>query len=118
MYIYSLLIAIVAVVYRDFLAHQTILNWWFKIGDRFANKWFYEPIWGCKFCFAGQIALWTFILNWLSSNFDEKAPFWQLIYFLIPKYQFSDWSVFSLITFISMTIFNVFIISKLHKYVD
>lgn len=118
LFIYSVLIAVIAVIYKKFLSQEPILNWWFKIGDRFYKRWFYAPIWGCEFCFAGQLALWTFSLNWLGSNFNENAPFWQLIFFVMPKYHFSDWSVFSLVNFICLTIFNVFLISKLYKYLN
>jgi hypothetical protein len=64
-YLEILLLAIctglVAAVYRGVLAYEPILNWWFKIGDRYEKKWFYKPIWGCIRCIAGQFGLWGFV---------------------------------------------------------
>lgn len=116
LFLYSLLIAVVAYVYKNFLAHEPVLNWWFKFGERFHKRWFYAPIWGCEFCFAGQIAFWTYLLNVVFGVIlKETAPISRLIFSVIPKYHFSDWSVFSWVIFICLTIFNVWVVSKLKK---
>lgn len=116
---YSLMIAIVAYVYKNFLAYEPVLNWWFKFGDQFHEKWFYKPIWGCEFCFAGQVAFWTFLLNVVFGVIlDENAPISRLIFSLIPNYHFWDLSVFSGVIFICLTIFNVWIVSKIKKMTD
>lgn len=116
LFIFSFLIAVVAVIYKEFLAYEPVLNWWFKIGDRFHGRWFYPPIWGCKYCFAGQVAFWTYLLNVVFGVIlRETAPFSRLIFAVIPKYHFADWSVFSGVIFICLTIFSVFLVSKIYK---
>lgn len=118
-FLYSILIAIVAVIYRLFLAYEPVLNWWFKIGERYENKWFHAPIWGCEFCFAGQVALWVYVLNAIFGVIlRETAPISQLIFKVIPNVAFSDWSVFSCVIFICLTIFNVFLVKKVYSYVN
>jgi len=113
--LYSFLIAALAVSYKLVLAHQEVLSWWFQFGARFSGKWFYKPIWGCELCFAGQVAAWTYGLNWVSSNLNESAPFWRLIYFLIPDYGFSDHSLLNWFIFVSVTILITNFISKFHQ---
>lgn len=115
-FIYSFLLAVTAYIYRNFLADEPILNWWFKIGDKYHGRWFYKPIWGCEFCFAGQLALWTYLLNVLFSVIlDENDLISRLIFKIIPKYRFWDFSVLSGVSFICMTIFNVWIVAKIKK---
>lgn len=117
--IYSFLIALTAYVYKTFLAYEPVLNWWFKIGDKYHNRWFYKPVWGCEFCIAGQLALWTFLLNVIFRVIlKETAPISRLIFSLIPKYHFWDLSVFSGVIFISLTIFNVWVVAKIKKIID
>ena len=116
--IWAFFIAIIAYVYREFLAHEEILNWWFKFGLKFEKRFFYKPIWGCQMCFAGQMALWIYFFNWLSTNFDTNAPFWRLIFFFIPKYDLVDYNVFlgvfSVSLSVLLTFFFFFIIKKLN----
>lgn len=113
---WALIIAVVAYVYREFLAYEPVLNWWFKFGLRFENRWFYKPIWGCQMCFAGQLALWIYVFNWISSNFENKAPFWRFVFFLIPNYGNQDFSVFSGVFSISMSIlFTIIITNSIKK---
>lgn len=50
-------------IYRNILAYEPILNWWFRFGDRyFCSTWLYKPIWVCSKCFAGQLAGWFWLL--------------------------------------------------------
>lgn len=49
---------IIGPVYRHVLAYEIVLNWWYRIGQRWEKRWFFRPIWGCEKCVAGQIALW------------------------------------------------------------
>ena len=107
--------AVIAFVYREILSREKILNWWFKFGLRFEKRFFYRPIWGCEKCFAGQLAFWTFFLNWLSTNFDTNAPFWRFIFFFIPKYGKTDFNIFVGLFSVSLTIFITFLISKTIK---
>lgn len=50
-------------VYRNILAYEPILNWWFKIGEAHEDKWYHKPIWGCVLCISGQWALWYWIFS-------------------------------------------------------
>ena len=109
------LIAIFAYTYRAILAYEPVLNWWFKFGLRYEKKWFYKPIWGCSLCISGQMALWIYILNWSASNFNQNAPFWRFIYFLIPEYNPNDFSLILAGIFISITILQTFLINKLFE---
>lgn len=117
--LYSFLIAVFSVTYRCLLAHEAILSWWFQFGARFHDKWYYKPIWGCELCFSGQVVLWTYFINWVahSGYFNLKAPFWRLIYFLIPEYHIEQYSVLNGLIFILMTIMFTLFISKLYHYV-
>lgn len=108
-------IAIIAFVYRVILSREKILNWWFKFGLRFENRFFYRPIWGCEKCFAGQLAFWIFALNWIGSNLDQNAPFWRLVFFFIPKYQEIEFNAFTGLFSVSLTILITFIISNTIK---
>ena len=113
--IWAFFIAIIAYVYREFLAHEEVLNWWFKFGLKFEKRFFYKPIWGCQMCFAGQMALWIYFFNWVSSNLNESAPFWRFVFFFIPKYDKTDFNVFVGLFSVSLTIFITFLISKTIK---
>ena len=113
--LYAVLIAVFASVYRLILAYEDVLNWWFKFGSRFEKYVFYKPIWGCQLCIAGQLAFWSYGLNWMSSYFNANAPFWRFIYFFIPEYQLSNYSVLNGGIFISLTILLTKIVSKLHE---
>lgn len=110
--IWAAIIAVVSYVYREILAYEPVLNWWFQFGLKFENKWFYKPIWGCQLCFSGQVALWIFIFNWLSNNLDKNAPFWRLIFFLIPNYGKIEYNVFLGVFSISLSILLTYILTK------
>ena len=112
---WAVVFAVIAFVYREILSREKILNWWFKFGLRFEKRFFYRPIWGCEKCFAGQLAFWTFFLNWLSTNFDTNAPFWRFVFLFIPKYGKTDFNVFVGLFSVSLTIFITFLISKTIK---
>jgi hypothetical protein len=87
---YSILIALLAVVYRLILAHEPVLNWWFRWGLRYEKRWFWKPVWGCELCFAGQVAL--------------------------PKYDLEKISVFSCLIFISLSILFTFLLAKFYTW--
>lgn len=112
---WAAVIAVISYVYIEIIGHEPFFNWWWKFGLKFENKWFYKPIWGCQLCFAGQNALWIFILNWVSSNFDRSAPFWRFIFFFIPKYGNLDFSVYMLVFSITISILFTLIITKTIK---
>lgn len=52
---------IIAAVYRGVLAYEPVLNWWFRWGNNFEDRWFFNPIWGCVKCISGQMGLWAFV---------------------------------------------------------
>ena len=66
-------------------------------------------------CFAGQMALWIYFFNWLSTNFDTNAPFWRLIFFFIPKYDLVDYNVFLGVFSVSLSVLLTFLLSKTIK---
>lgn len=111
----ALIIAVIAYTYKEIIGREDILNWWFKFGLRFENRFFYRPIWGCEKCFAGQVAFWIYIFNWLSTNFDTKAPFWRFVFFLIPKYNIETYSVFFGVFSVSLSVLLTFLLSKTIK---
>lgn len=114
--LYALLIAIAAVIYRRFLSREEILSWWFQFGDRnFSGKWFYKPIWGCEFCIAGQMALWTYILNALSVVIrEEHREITGFILSLVPLLPAGEISVFGGVIFVCLTIFFVGIVNFIY----
>jgi hypothetical protein len=70
-------IGIIAVVYIHILSLENILNWWFRWGNRFERRWFFRPLWGCEKCFAGQVALWLYvIIHFPASETWQIADFW------------------------------------------
>lgn len=116
-FIYALLIAITAVIYRRFLAHEEILSWWFQFGDRhFSRTWIYKPVWGCEFCFAGQMALWTYALNGLSRVISpEHSEMARFITSIVPMYHFKEISVFGGVIFVCLTVFLVGVINYIYS---
>lgn len=118
LFFYGVFIALFAVSYRLILAQQEVLGWWFKFGMRFYGKWFYKPIWGCELCLAGQVSLWVYLLNWLSVNFDRKAPFWHYLFKIVPMADPNGFNVLNGLIFVFSTIFYTSVISKLYqKYI-
>lgn len=117
--LYALLIAITAVIYRRFLAHEEIMSWWFRFGDRYFRKWFfYKAIWGCEYCFAGQLALWTYLLNALSRVIlPEYREISRFIISVIPEYHLENWSLFGGVIFVCLTIFLVGVINFVYTKV-
>lgn len=54
---------LIAVTWRQVLAYKfPPVKKFFMWGQKFEGKWFYEPVWGCSMCFAGQFALWAYLL--------------------------------------------------------
>ncbi len=50
---------IVAAVYRSLATEPFFFPWW-QYGQRYENRWFFKPVWGCAHCAAGQLALWSY----------------------------------------------------------
>ena len=61
--IYSILIAIFAVVFSYILIEEgMILDWWGRILKKLPEK-VADPLGQCAYCLSGQIALWFYILQ-------------------------------------------------------
>lgn len=52
---------IVAGVYKHILPYEPYFTKWWQFGARYEGRWFFKPVWGCAHCFAGQLALWSFL---------------------------------------------------------
>lgn len=110
---YAALIGLFAVVYRHILAYEPVLNWWFRFGARFEERWFYKPIWGCELCISGQIALWTYVINWFCySYFDRMPGTASLLMSLVPTYRPTSFNVLEGLIFICEAIAFAFLIYK------
>lgn len=107
------LIGLFAVVYRHILAYEEILNWWFKFGDRYSNRWFYKPIWGCELCVSGQIAFWTYAFNWIvGSYFHGNSVVRSVVFKIIPTYHWQNNNALEGFIFVFTSIASAFIIYK------
>lgn len=74
--LFSILIGITAAIYHGVLAYSPVLNWWFRFGAKFEKKWFFDPVWGCVKCIAGQMALWSYLILWfLGQPQGQGDPF-------------------------------------------
>lgn len=112
-FVWSLLLGITAVIYKNFLAHEEVLNWWFRYGDKYEGRWFYKPIWGCVYCISGQLALWFYLVNWFGSvNFIKNSFLSHFISFLVPNINPGNFSLLGLVIFICTVIFIVHILDK------
>lgn len=108
---YAVLIGVSASVYRNILLYTDALQWWVKIGQKYADKAWSKPIWFCDKCISGQLALWFIILN---SLFALKLPYLNsFIYFLCPIIEQNNLNVLNGFILISMTILITTITSKL-----
>jgi len=65
MFLDSILLAIAAWVFVHILMGEgMIMGWWAKIIYKLPEK-FSEPLGGCEYCVAGQMALWYYLYkNW------------------------------------------------------
>lgn len=117
--IYAFCIGLMAVVYRCILAYEDILNWWFTFGRKFDKFVFYKPIWGCEKCFAGQIAFWTYGINWLKQSQETRfGSISHYIFKVIPKYSFGDFNALNWLIFICLSIGLANVFSKMYeKYI-
>lgn len=107
---YAALIGLFAVVYRHILAYEPVLNWWFVWGARFEDKWFYKPIWGCELCISGQLALWSYALNWFAYRYFDLFPgLSEFILYLVPLYRPYNFNVLEGLIFITQAIASAFL---------
>lgn len=113
--IFAVVFAIIAVVYIKILSYEPVLNWWFQFGMKYENKWFHKPIWGCHLCFSGQLALWSYLVNWTT---DGKGVFNDVLFFFFPMYGFDGFSVFWLVYSITLTVLASFLVGKFYDMVN
>ena len=60
-----------------------ILGWWGKIVARMP-EWLCEPLGGCEYCVAGQLALWYYLYkNWHEYDIIEHILFITLTIFIV-----------------------------------
>jgi hypothetical protein len=110
---YAALIGLFAVVYKHILAYEEILNWWFRFGSRFEGRWFWKPIWGCELCISGQIALWSYVGNWICHSYFDRMPYLtSFIWKVIPMYQPHSYNVLEGVIFICQSIAAAWLIFK------
>lgn len=86
---FSAVIAFAANVYKNILAHEEVLNFWFRYGAKFQDKWFWKPVWGCELCIAGQWALWYYIFRLICDRFGAGLN----IFWLMGQYPKLDYSL-------------------------
>lgn len=85
--LFGFIAGMVAAIYKEVLAYEKVLNWWFRWGQKFEKKTIYQPIWGCVRCISGQIGLWSWVIFeispylWLDDQLTYEWLF--LIYGLI-----------------------------------
>lgn len=113
MILYAFLIGAFAAVYRNILAYEPILNWWFAIGRRWETKFWHKPIWGCEKCIAGQVCLWTYILN----TVGKYPRFSGIIGRLVPDLGVITPNLLGGILFVSTGILSAFLISYLIDHI-
>ena len=95
-YIESVYVAVIAFVYSCMLTESgMIFNKPYVLAEKYLPAWLFNPIIGCMYCVAGQIALWYYLI-----------AFWF-------EYSFIDH-----VLFISAAILGVKIINSLITYID
>jgi hypothetical protein len=66
--------AVIGVTYTRILLAEDILHWWLKFGEKhFYKTWLFKPIWGCHKCFAGQMALWLYLVTKFFGDKGSKS---------------------------------------------
>jgi hypothetical protein len=113
--LYGFLIAVFAVSYRLVMAYEPILNWWFRFGLNYSNRFFYRPIWGCEKCFAGQIAFWTYLFSWISSYLNTNSPFWCFLFKIIPNYHQESYNALNGLIYVFLVVFITNVLAKLYE---
>lgn len=118
LFILAISIALIAISYRNILAYENILNWWFRFGSKFENRFFYKPIWGCVKCISGQIALWFYLLSWLHNSYFYKNTFLSDVFlFLYPRGNEMNYNLFGAIFLIFTTILITNVLDKFYNKV-
>lgn len=116
--IFGIACAIIAISIIDIMANEPIINWWFQIGQRVGiylergherERWFYKPLWGCSKCFAGQLALWVFLIWHLRTGSGQHGVIWPGAVWL------DGYSLFCHLLAISSAITSAFILSTVIK---
>lgn len=115
-FLIGIFIALMTVSYREILAYEPVLNWWFKFGSKFEDKFFYAPIWGCVKCISGQIALWFYALSWINKSYFYKNTFLNDVFlFLYPDVSEMSFNVFGGLFFIFWSILITNVLDKVYN---
>lgn len=112
--LFGLVVGFCANVYANVLAHEEIINWWFRFGSRYENRWFYKPIWGCQNCIAGQWALWYYVLRVI---FD-RVLIRDEIYIILTKYPKINYNVLEGLILILIAIGSAKVFNYLNNKID
>jgi len=86
-------VAIVAYVFVILTSPGMIFYFYYKLIDKIKYDFIFKPLGGCNLCFAGQLALWFYLIK-----------------------HFHSYNFFEHIFFISGTILTVMILDKLIDY--
>lgn len=86
-------IAVIAYVFLLLTEDKMIFGWYGRLIERIKYDWLYYPMGGCEKCFAGQLALWYYLIK-----------------------HFASYNLFNHVWFISAVILTVLIIDKIMTY--
>lgn len=80
----ALLLGVCAWVFVFILMEDgMILSWWGKVINKLP-EWLSEPLGGCEYCVAGQMALWYYLYRyWGSYDVAEHILFITLTIFIV-----------------------------------
>lgn len=115
LFFYALAVAVMAVAYMRILSTEPVLNWWFRWGLNFNSRFFYRPVWGCEKCFAGQVALWTYALNWFASYLSGKYGFSSFLFKIVANYGQSEYSLQNGLIFVFGSVLFTTVVSKMYE---
>lgn len=114
----AIAIALTAISYRNILAYENVLNWWFRFGSKFENRFFYKPIWGCTKCISGQISFWFYFLSWLQYSYFYKNTYLSDVFlFLYPRGSGLNFNLFEGIFFVFFAILATNVIENIYNKV-
>lgn len=124
-FLLGLACAVISVSMIVVMPKEPILNWWFVLGTRLGTyqhegqereRWFYHPIWGCEKCFAGQIALWVYLIGHARAQVGVVAA---KTHGAVLWVGFENYSLFcQLIAVCSAILFAVFVSSITKKIIN
>jgi hypothetical protein len=60
-------IGIIAYVFVILTSPGMIFYFYYRLIDRLPYDWLFKPLGGCNMCFAGQLALWFYLIKYFHS---------------------------------------------------